>query len=130
MKRFFRRWLSFFRSTPIEDELAREMTAHLALLEDEQRRRGMTADEARLAARRAMGSVALAKDLHRDARSFVWLEDLRRDLRSRGARAATDPGFTLLAVLRSASASASTRRSSLSSTRSACAGCRSTRLSG
>ena len=26
MKRFFRRWLSFFRATPIEDELAREMT--------------------------------------------------------------------------------------------------------
>ena len=75
------------------------MTSHLALLEDEHRRRGMTPDEARLAARRAMGSVALAKDLHRDARSFVWLEDLRRDLRHAVRNLRRSPGFTLTAVL-------------------------------
>ena len=95
MKRFFRRWLSFFRSTPIEDELSREMTAHLALLEDEHRRRGMSADEARLAARRAMGSVALAKDLHRDARSFGWIEDARRDARQAIQALRRNPGFAL-----------------------------------
>ena len=99
MKRFLRRWLSFFRSTPIEDELSREMTSHLALLEAEYQRRGMSPDEARLAARRAMGSVALAKDLHRDARSFGWLEDLRRDLRHAVRHLRRCPGFTLTAVL-------------------------------
>jgi len=98
MKRFLRRWFSFFRSTPIEDELSREMTSHLALLEDEHRRRGRSPDEARLAARRAMGSVALAKDMHRDARSFVWLDDLRHDLRHAARALRRRPGFTLIAV--------------------------------
>jgi hypothetical protein len=46
-----------------ERELDREMASHLALLEDEHVRRGLTPEQARLAARRAMGSVALAKDL-------------------------------------------------------------------
>ncbi len=57
-----------FRRDRADDEVTREINAHLALLEDDYRRRGMTADEARLAARRALGSVAHAKDLHRDAR--------------------------------------------------------------
>ena len=99
MRRFILRLLNAFRPDPAEDELDREVEAHLALLEDDHRRRGLRPDEARLAARRALGSVALVKDLHRDARSFGWIEDLRRDLRHalRGLR--RSPGFTVLAVL-------------------------------
>jgi putative ABC transport system permease protein len=99
MRRFIARILSAFRRNRAEDDLAREMMAHLALLETEYHRRGMSPDEARLAARRAMGSVALAKDLHRDARSFIWLEDLRRDLRHAVRHLRRSPGFTLTAVL-------------------------------
>jgi putative ABC transport system permease protein len=98
MRRFVARLWALFRRHRAEDDLSREMSAHLALLEDEYRRRGLMPDEARLAARRAMGSVALAKDLHRDARSFVWLEDLRRDLRHAARALRRNPGFTLLAV--------------------------------
>jgi putative ABC transport system permease protein len=98
MRRFVARLWTLFRRHRAEDDLSREMTSHLALLEDEYRRRGLTPDEARLAARRAMGSVALAKDLHRDARSFVWLEDLRRDLRHAIRALRRAPGFTLVAV--------------------------------
>ena len=81
MKRFLRRLLSLVTSRRDDGELGREMDAHLALLEDEHRRRGLTADDARLAARRAMGSVALARDRHRDARLFPWLDDAQHDLR-------------------------------------------------
>jgi predicted permease len=98
MTRFFRRLIALFTHGRDETEVAREIAAHLTLLEDEHRRRGMTADEARLAARRAMGSVALAKDRRRDARSFGWLEDLGRDMRLalRGLR--RTPGFAAIAI--------------------------------
>ena len=80
MRQFILRLINTFRPKTADDDLAREVAAHLALLEDEYRRRGLTPDEARLAARRAIGSVAHIKDLHRDSRSFAWLDDLQRDL--------------------------------------------------
>src|SRR5262245_4542958 len=99
MRRFIFRLLNVFRSRRVDAELTREVASHLALIEDECRRCGMTPDDARLAARRAMGSVALAKDMHRDARSFVWLEDLRRDLKH-GLRALVRaPAFTASVVV-------------------------------
>jgi hypothetical protein len=100
MRRFLLRWRNaLLRRDSGEGDLARELQAHLALLEDEYQRRGMTADEARLAARRALGSTALVADRHRDARSFVWVEDLRRDLAHtlRGLR--RSPGFAAVAIL-------------------------------
>jgi hypothetical protein len=81
MIRFLRRLRALLTHRRDDADLAREMESHLAMLEASYQQRGMTPDEARLSARRAMGSVALAKDLHRDARSFVWLEDVRRDVR-------------------------------------------------
>jgi putative ABC transport system permease protein len=97
MRRFLHRLINVFRPERAEEDLEREVAAHLALLEDEYRRGGMSGDEAGFAARRALGSNA--KDLHRDARSFVWLDDLRRDL-SHGARSlARNPGFAAVAVI-------------------------------
>jgi putative ABC transport system permease protein len=98
MTRILRRLLSLFTHRRDEADLSREMSSHLALLEDEYLRRGMTAKEARVAAGRAMGSIALAKDLHRDARSYLWLEDLRRDLRHAARALQRAPGFTMVAV--------------------------------
>jgi predicted permease len=87
------------RPASAEADLAREVASHLALVEDELVRRGMTAEEARFAARRAFGGVALAKDLHRDARSFVWLDDARRDVRHSARLLRRDPLFALTAAL-------------------------------
>jgi putative ABC transport system permease protein len=97
MKRFIHRLLNVF-GRAASDDLDREVAAHFALLEDEHRRRGLTPDEARLAARKKMGSVALVKDLHRDARSFVRVEDLARDFRHAVRTLRRAPGFTLIAV--------------------------------
>jgi predicted permease len=99
MRRLLLRLRNVFRHERAEEDLAREMAAHLALLEDEYLRRGMTPDEARLAARRALGSVAHAKSLHRDARSFAALDDLARDFRFAGRLLRRDSGFTAVAVL-------------------------------
>ena len=99
MRRFLARLVSVFRGGRADHDLAREITSHLALLEDEYRRRGMTREDAALAARRAMGSVALATDRHRDARSFVWVEDLGRDFRHGLRQLGRSPGFTAVAVV-------------------------------
>jgi putative ABC transport system permease protein len=92
------RLAAIFRHESADHELEREVGAHLALLEDEYRRRGLTPDAAKLAARRALGGVARARDLHRDSRSFAWLDDLQRDLRHAARTLRRTPGFTLIAV--------------------------------
>src|SRR5213593_3044129 len=98
-RRFWRRLATFFRNSRAEEELAREMRAHLSLLEDDFERRGLSAADARLAARRAFGGVEQAKEHHRDARTFVWLADAQRDLRHAARLLGRDPLFTLTAVL-------------------------------
>jgi len=99
MRRLFLRLLNVLRHERAEQDLAREMDAHLAMLEVDHVRRGMTREAARLAARRAIGSVALARDLHRDARGCAWLEDLRQDVRFTLRLLRRDPAFTTVAVL-------------------------------
>jgi hypothetical protein len=93
------RLYTFLRCGRAEQELNREVASHLALIEDDFRRRGMTPEEARVASRRKFGGVEYTKDLHRDARSFVWLDQLRQDLQYAFRTLARSPGFTLVVVL-------------------------------
>ena len=97
-RRFLLRLVHFFQPHRAEAELERELAAHLGVLEDEYRRRGLTDADARLAARRALGGVAQAKELHRDARSFRWLNDLRQDARFAVRALLRAPGFTAVVV--------------------------------
>jgi len=99
MRRLFLRLYHAMRPARAEADLAREIASHLALLEDDFRRRGLTAEAARLAARRALGGEMRTKDLHRDARSFLWLDDFVRDARHAARTLWRTPGFTALAVL-------------------------------
>jgi len=98
MRRFINRLLTFFRSDRADEEMTREMDAHLAMLEDSHVGRGLTRQDAHLAARRAMGSVALTKDLHRDARSFAWLDDARQDVRFATRMLVRSPGFAVVVI--------------------------------
>jgi predicted permease len=99
MRRFISRLRNAVSPSCAENDLSRETAAHLTLLEDDFRRRGMTADEARVAARRAFGGVEQMKDRQRDARSFVWLDDARWDLRHAARLLRRDLLFLLTAVL-------------------------------
>jgi predicted permease len=98
-RRFFLRLRNFLRPGRAEQELAREMASHMSILEDEFQRRGMTGDEARAAARRAMGGVEQTKEHQRAARSLPLLEDLRRDLAIAARMLTKTPGFTAVVVL-------------------------------
>ncbi len=74
LRRFVAKLLGLFGNTRIEEDLSREIASHLALLEEDFRRQGTTADEARLAARRTYSGVEHAKQLHHNERSILWLE--------------------------------------------------------
>ena len=98
MRRLIARLVHTFRRYHAERDVAREIASHLQLLEDEYVRRGLSPDQARLAARRAMGSVALITDRHREARSFAGLEDTVRDVMYAMRGLARQPGFAVAAV--------------------------------
>ena len=99
LKRLVRRLGNVFFPGRAERQLQREVTSHLAILEERFRTQGLTPEKARAAARRAFGGVEQAKEAQRDARSFIWLDDLRRDV-SYGIRTLSrTPGFTLTAML-------------------------------
>jgi hypothetical protein len=99
VRRFFLRLVNALRPGRAEPDLARELSAHLTLLEDEFRCRGMSQEEARLAAKRSFGGIEQTKELHRDARSFVWLGDARRDARYALRALRRTPVFTAVAVM-------------------------------
>ncbi|MBZ5583194.1 MAG: ABC transporter permease [Acidobacteriia bacterium] len=99
LRRFFARFSSLLHRERADREMAREMAAHLALMEDDFVRRGRTPEEARLAARRAWGGVEQTRELHRDARSFVWLEQLFQDARHAWRNLVKSPAFVAVALL-------------------------------
>jgi putative ABC transport system permease protein len=99
LQRFLARLLVVFRPTRAEKELTREIESHLALIEDEFRRRGMTREQSRLAAKKAFGGVEHTKDLQRDARSLIWFDNARRDLVYAVRTLRKSPGFSATIVL-------------------------------
>ncbi len=96
IRRFVLRLLSLFRAGAAEAELSREIRSHLQLLEDEHVAKGMSRDDARLAARRAFGGVEQAKERQRDARGFRWLEDSRIDFKLGARMLVKYPGLSII----------------------------------
>ena len=82
-----------------EANLKREVASHLQLLEDEYRRRGLSAVDAYRSARVAFGGIDHAKELHRDARAFRWLDEARRDAAYGVRMLRRRPAATAVAVL-------------------------------
>lgn len=99
MRRSIRRFLALFRSGTAESDLAREITGHLQLLEDDFVAKGMSREDAHFAARRAFGGVEQAKELQRDARSFRYVAGWSMDLTLGVRMLAKSPGLTVIAVI-------------------------------
>jgi predicted permease len=99
LRRSVLRLLTAFRHGRSEQDLAREVDTHLREMQREFERRGLSPEEARIAARRKFGGVEQVKELQRDARSFRWLEDFGRDVAYGVRTLKKTRGFTITATL-------------------------------
>jgi putative ABC transport system permease protein len=98
LRRFCQRLWRSVRGGSADRELDREIAAHLALMEDDYRRRGLSDEEAAVAARRRFGGREATRELQRDERAFRWIGETGRDLRYAARWLFRRPAFTLLAV--------------------------------
>jgi predicted permease len=99
VRRLLLRLVSLFRSGRAEADLAREIDAHLQMLEDAFVAKGMSAEEAQYAARRAFGGVEQAKEHQRDARGLRWLAGFGLDFRLGLRMLVKYPGLTIVGGL-------------------------------
>ncbi|MGA8596072.1 MAG: ABC transporter permease [Bryobacteraceae bacterium] len=99
MRRFFKRVASLFGAVRAENELKREIESHLRILQDNFERSGLPPAEAKLAAQRSYGNVESVKELHRETRSYMWIENLVKDIGYGWRSLLHTPGFTCVAAI-------------------------------
>jgi putative ABC transport system permease protein len=82
-----------------DEDLAREIRAHLELEAEERVADGASPEEARAAAMRAFGNVTRVREESRYVWISSWSDQLRQDLRYAGRLLARTPGFAVVAML-------------------------------
>ena len=82
-----------------EDDFNEEIRAHLEMEADDLVAEGVPEQQARAAARREFGSVALTRERLYEKGRVPWLDDLVRDLRHSIALYRRAPGFTIAVVV-------------------------------
>jgi putative ABC transport system permease protein len=82
-----------------EDDLGRELRAHLDLEAEERQAAGIPPEEARYAAQRAFGNVTQVKEEMRELWGWRWIEQVFEDARYAFRCLRKNPGFSAVAVL-------------------------------
>jgi predicted permease len=98
MRRLLRRAWYGIRHNRFEADLAEEMELHREMNLAELKALGLASPDAELAAGRAFGSGALARNRSRDVWIWPWLQDLLQDVRFGARLLVKDRRFTLAAV--------------------------------
>ena len=99
MRTLLNRMAALFRTRRLDGDLDDEIASHLAMQEEEFRSHGMTAEQARAAARREFGGIAQTAESYRDQRGLPWLETLFQDIRYGFRGLIHNRGFSAAAVL-------------------------------
>lgn len=80
-------------------DLERELRSDLELEEEERRGQGLLPDDARFAARRAFGNIALIREQTHEAWGLAGLERLWQDVRYAIRQLLRSPGFSVVTVM-------------------------------
>jgi putative ABC transport system permease protein len=94
-----RRLRSLFRRDKIETEMGEEMRLHVELQTELNRKAGMKSEDARHAALRQFGNVASIQEQAREARGWMWLENLARDFRFSFRSLRRSIGFSVAVII-------------------------------
>src|SRR3954466_3347637 len=89
----------FFRRGYWDAERARELDAYLAQETDDNLARGMTPEQARLAAQRKLGNVTRIREEIYTMNSLGFIETLWQDLRYGARLLRRNPTFAVIAIL-------------------------------
>src|ERR1700683_5473604 len=97
------RMKSFLRNIFIErrndGELDDEVHSYVETLAEEKIREGLSAEQARRAARIELGGIEQVKEDVREVRAGAWLDSLLQDLRYGARTLRKNSGFTAVAIL-------------------------------
>jgi tetratricopeptide (TPR) repeat protein len=96
---FLRRLHALFGKGGLDATLDEEVRFHLEMEAERLVQRGMSPDEAGLAARRRFGGVEQIKETYRDQRGLPGVETFARDLAHAARTLCRHPGYTIVAVL-------------------------------
>jgi putative ABC transport system permease protein len=96
--RLLARIRAFFRRGALDRDFEQELDAHLAMLTEDNLRRGMTPEEARRAAAIRMGGAALLKEQHRAARGLPLVDTVLQDVKFAIRLMAKDRWFSAAAI--------------------------------
>jgi len=99
VRTFFSRLLDRALRRRREERLSEEIQAHLDMLTDEYVAKGLSAADARLAARKDFGGVEQTKMRYRDQRGLPVVDALWQDVRFAFRVLARDRGFALTAIV-------------------------------
>jgi predicted permease len=93
------RFKGLFAKQERDRELHEELQAHLEMLVEENRRKGMSAEEARRVAGVTLGGIAQTEEAYREARGLQFVQTFLQDLRYALRMLRHAPGFAAVVVI-------------------------------